>query len=119
VDYLQEDCYKDISSSVTVNAAISVLNKEIRKYTDGTIVVSVSGTIAGNISAATALLSGLPLGAFEAYVPVELLQYGTTTPYIRNKCLFYSSTTGEVVNEATVTLGSDNTVSINFEYRVK
>jgi hypothetical protein len=119
VDYLQEDCYKDISSSVTVNAAISVLNKEIRKYADGTITVSIVGTFSGNISAATVLVTGLPLGVAHAYSDVIILQYGTTIPYIRNKALFYSFLGAAVVNEATINLGSDNTVSINFEYRVK
>lgn len=117
VDYIQENGYKDISSSVTVIAGISVGTKDIRRYSDGTVTVSINGTISGNIAATSTILTGLPLGSIIAYMSVDILQYGSTTPFIRNKALFNSFSGASVVNEATIVLGSDNTLSIDFSYK--
>lgn len=109
--------YKDISSQITVNAAISLSHKEIRRYEDGTVAVSINGTFSGDISANTVLITGLPLGSQFGYSDVVIMQYGTTTPYIRHKGIFISFLGAGVINESIITLGSDNIISIEFIYK--
>lgn len=113
--------YTDISSTVSVNSSITVVNKDVRQYADGTVMVSITGTISGNISVATnsdkLLVSGLPAGSYYSFVDVVILQYGTSVPAIRNKGLF-TSDLGKVVHEQVITLGSDNILSIDFSYKI-
>lgn len=59
--------YTDISASVTTNAALGVINKSVRQYTDGTVSVKLSGiTAAQGITASAGsgvqIASGLPDG---------------------------------------------------------
>jgi hypothetical protein len=107
--------YTDISSTVSVDSSITVVNKDVRQYADGTVMVSITGTISGNISVRD-LVSGLPGASFYGSKDVVIRQYGTTIPNIRNKGLF--SNAGVVSNEETIIIGTDSNISIVFEYKI-
>jgi len=75
--------YTDISASVTTNAALGVINKSVRQYTDGTVSVKLSGITASSITASAGsgvqIASGLPDGHLY-FINANLIRFPNVTP---------------------------------------
>ena len=71
VEAVKNNCnfYTDISASVTENSNITPITKVVRQYSNGDIMVKFTGTITGNISVLSPILSGLPVGLQNIVLP--------------------------------------------------
>lgn len=76
-----KNAYIDISSSIVVNGAFSVISKIAREYEDGTIYISVLLTHTTTIALNTAILSNIPnIG----YMIVNAISVAATTRNVKD-----------------------------------
>ena len=118
VGYIQSENYKDISAQVSVAAGLTVINKSVRRYSDGTVSVNIVLSYSSNITADTNIITGLPLGQYYSYVSVPVYLYKSTPAYLHSNLVF-ASFLGVVSNDATINHGTYDTLSIAFDYKTR
>lgn len=115
VEAVKNNCnfYTDISASVTENSNITPITKVVRQYSNGDIMVKFTGTITGNISVLSPILSGLPVGLQNIVLPFYV-QNGFSTPVALNG----TTGSGNISNNQAVAVASYNLISLHFIYKL-
>ena len=115
VEAVKNNCnfYTDISASVTENSNITPITKVVRQYSNGDIMVKFTGTITGNISVLSPILSGLPVGLQNIVLPFYV-QNGFSTPVALNG----TTGSGNISNNQDVAVASYNLISLHFIYKL-
>ena len=105
--------YTDISSSVSVSGSVTSVNKNIKKWADGTVEVHFDFTYSGTLSSATTILTGLPIPT-AVVVPVTIYLTGGSSHTFGNVALNFS---GQLVNPDALS-NTYNTGFIYFTYKL-
>lgn len=115
VEAVKNNCnfYTDISASVTENSNITPITKVVRQYSNGDIMVKFTGTITGDISVLSPILSGLPVGLQNIVLPFYV-QNGFSTPVALNG----TTGSGNISNNQDVAVASYNLISLHFIYKL-
>ena len=116
VEYIQSENYKDISAQVSVAAGLTVINKSVRRYSDGTVSVNIVLSYSSNITVNTPIITGLPLGQYSHYSSMHAYIYNSTTYAYSHINLIFVSIGGGVFNDVILSSTYD-TLSIAFDYK--